>query len=87
MMPKSKTRKKTPKMNDSVEAVVEAPKTRKRSAETGPRTFKPVQIVAGVVDGEVVIYAVTKDELTAARSLCDVIRTDTSVKLYTHKVS
>ena len=86
MMPKSKVRKKTPKMTDTVEAPVVV-KSRKRAAETGPRTFKPVQLVAGVDGNTVKVYLATKDEVAAARMLRTTMRTDDTVEIYTVTIS
>lgn len=65
----------------SVVAVEETKKTRKPS---GPRVYRPVQIVVRITDGNAVVVLATKDELKAARVVMDAMRTgDTSIQLLT----
>lgn len=68
----------------SEETVTEVKKTRKPRTETGPRKQRPVLVVAaGNADGSVTVFACTKNELTAARTLGSALRGGTpSAEIY-----
>mgnify|MGYP001588593388 CR=1 FL=1 len=65
----------------------EATETKKPRKPSGPRIWKPVQIVVRVNDNHVQVVLATKDELAAARIVMDALRTgDTSIQLLTVKI-
>ena len=69
---------------EKTEDSVEPKKTRKPS---GPRVWKPVQIVVRVENGTASVVLATKDELKAARVVMDAMRAgDTTIQLLTVKL-
>ena len=99
-MPRGNRRSKTPsqykvELSEMGVAVVATEETVTDSVETvkkprkpsGPRIWKPVQIVVRVLDNHVEVVLATKDELAAARLVMDALRAgDTSIQLLTVKI-
>ena len=79
-------------------APAEVPVEKKTRKATGPRTWKPVQVVLRVTDAEgkplsrkharVEVLTATKDELSAARALREAIdNDDASVQVVTVQIA
>ena len=71
-------------VENTEDPTVTSKKTRKPS---GPRVWKPVQIVVRVENGTASVVLATKDELKAARVVMDAMRAgDTTIQLLTVKL-